>query len=141
MSGCRLSCALIFSGATYFPPLVLSSSFFRPVIRTEHHLLGSLNVFGCHANDAFASLSIQDWKCFLRLRINASGLTLYPVGIRRVPRAWMRGTYAKGPVWVPDPADTRATAPELIENPIVIDPERATPVKVGVGLVSPERQH
>jgi hypothetical protein len=83
------------------------------------YLLFSLNGFGRHGNEAFSSLAIQDWKSFLRLHIEPSGrLTIYPVGIRRVPRAWKENESAEGPELLPD--DPRATAPELIEPPISI---------------------
>jgi hypothetical protein len=77
----------------------------------------SLNVFGRHANEAFSSLGVEDWKNFLRLQIDENGnLTIYPVGIRRVPRDWKRREQAKGPELVPN--DRRATEPILIEPPI-----------------------
>ncbi|HEV2802411.1 MAG TPA: metallophosphoesterase [Pyrinomonadaceae bacterium] len=84
------------------------------------YLLFSMNFFGRHSNEAFSSLAIEDWKNFLRLHINESGdLTIYPVGIRRVPRKWKpRTDKAAGPALVSDDPD--ATAPELIELPIVL---------------------
>jgi hypothetical protein len=65
------------------------------------YLLISLNVFGRHQNEAFSSLSIQDWKHFLRLRISREGLTIYPIGIRKVRRSG-------------------SSEPELIEDPIAV---------------------
>jgi len=98
------------------------------------YLLVSLNVFGCHPNEAFSSLAIPDWKNFLRLKIDREGrLTLYPVGIRRVPRAWKPGNAVREPEWVADPKDARATPPELIEPPIVVGRTKAPPTKVGKG--------
>lgn len=44
-----------------------------------------------HGEDAFASQSIADYKCFLRMRIDASGLTLYPLKIESVCRRWKVG--------------------------------------------------
>ena len=83
------------------------------------YLLVSLNFFGCHSNEAFSSLSIEDWKNFLRLHIDEQGnLTIYPVGIRRVPRKWKRNVWDTGPELIPD--DTKATAPELIEAPVFL---------------------
>lgn len=41
-----------------------------------------------HANGAFASLRIRDYKNFLRIRLDASGLSVYPIGIRKVPTLW-----------------------------------------------------
>lgn len=79
------------------------------------YLFISLNVFGRHSNEAFSSLGIEDWKNFLRMKIDANGgLTIYPIGIRRVPRMWKPGS--GGSRLVPD--DVQATAPELIERPI-----------------------
>lgn len=71
------------------------------------YLLISLQVFGRHSDQAFASLRIQDYKQWLRMRIDAQGgLTLYAIGIDRVPRRW-KGSVADDP---------RATAPHLIEK-------------------------
>lgn len=85
------------------------------------YLLLSLNVFGRHGNEAFSSLGVEDWKNFVRLHINEQGdLTIYPVGIRRVPRKWKQRNGTNGPELEPDPQDRRATDAELIEPPIVM---------------------
>ncbi len=104
------------------------------------YLLISLNVFSCHPNEAFSSLAIPDWKNFLRLKIDREGrLTLFPVGLRRVPRVWKAGETVREPDWVAAPKDRRATAPELIEPPIVVGRTKAPPTKVGKG--STEQSH
>ncbi len=73
----------------------------------------SINRFGRHANEAFSSLHIADWKSFVRFRIDMEGnLTIFPIGIQRV-RAELPQTAPEK-----DPEDPRATAPELIEDPI-----------------------
>jgi hypothetical protein len=83
------------------------------------YLLVSLNRFGRHSNEAFSALAIPHWKHFLRLKIDANGkLTIYPIGIRRVPRKWKASEQANGSMFLPD--DPKATAPELIEDPIPI---------------------
>jgi hypothetical protein len=83
------------------------------------YLLLSLNFFGRHGNEAFSVLGVEDWKNFLRLHINESGdLTIYPIGIRRVPRKWKERKEGTGSRLVAD--DPRATEPELIERPIVM---------------------
>jgi hypothetical protein len=83
------------------------------------YLLISLNGFGRHSNEAFSALHIPDWKNFLRLRIDVDGrLTIFPVGIRRVPRKWTASSSDSGPLMVPD--DPAASAPVLIEPPIVV---------------------
>ncbi len=82
------------------------------------YLLISLNRFGRHSNEAFSSLRIEDWKHFLRLHIDGQGdLTLYPVGVRRVPRQWKAREGEQTPSLLV-PADPEATPPELIEPPI-----------------------
>jgi hypothetical protein len=83
------------------------------------YLLISLNGFGRHHNEAFSSLKIEDWKHFLRLRIDAAGdLTIFPIGIERVPRQWRTAGAGSRSRDVPD--DARATPPALIEPPIAI---------------------
>ena len=83
------------------------------------YLLLSLNLFGRHGNEAFSSLSIEDWKNFVRLHIDENGdLTIYPIGIRRVPRKWKNRNGSGGPELEPD--DPSATNAELIEPPIVM---------------------
>ncbi|MDC0709963.1 hypothetical protein POL68_15925 [Stigmatella sp. ncwal1] len=105
-----LSALLIFAGGFLAGPSIMGL-----------YLLLSLNVFGAHANEAFSSLAIPDWKNFLRLRIAPDGrLWIYPVGIRRVPRAWKPGETVREPEWVADPKDRRATPPVLIEPPLVL---------------------
>jgi hypothetical protein len=67
------------------------------------YLLVSLNLFGRHSNEAFSSLRIEDWKQFLRLRIDdKGGLTIYPIGLERVP------------------ANGAALTPILIEDPVAV---------------------
>ena len=84
------------------------------------YLVISLNVFGRHSNEAFSSLRIEDWKHFLRLRIDSSGdLTIFPIGVRRIPRRWTsRPPDGSGPECVP--AGGSAGGPALIEDPIVV---------------------
>ena len=87
------------------------------------YLLLSLNFFGRHGNEAFSSIGVEDWKHFLRLHINEHGdLTIYPVGIRRVPRKWKPRQGSKGSELQPD--DSNATEPELIEPPIIMQSAR-----------------
>jgi hypothetical protein len=84
------------------------------------YLFVSLNVFGRHANEAFSSLRIEDWKSFLRLHVDERGdLTIYPIGIERVPRRWRRsGTPDPKSQLRLVPDDTRGSAPALIDGPI-----------------------
>ena len=83
------------------------------------YLLISLNIFKHHSNESFSALASPDWKNFLRLRIDEQGgLTIFPIGIRRVARKWKATGSTEGPRYVA--TDAQATAPELIEQPIHI---------------------
>jgi hypothetical protein len=69
-----------------------------------------LNCFSKHWDEAFSSLRIQDYKCFLRLCIRPDGmLKIYPVGLASVPRD-DRITLGNPPL-----------KPHLIEGPIEIE--------------------
>jgi hypothetical protein len=81
------------------------------------YLLISLNFFGRHSNEAFSSLASPDWKHFLRMKIDAGGgLTIFPIGIRSVPREWKESGEAGGSRFVPK--DPNAGKAELIEAAI-----------------------
>jgi hypothetical protein len=108
--------------------LILIGGFLAGTFIMGVYVLISLNIFGRHGNEAFSSLGIEDWKNFLRMQIDANGnLTIYPIGIRRVPRKWKFSDKADGPELVPDTkADPKATPPELIEEPIFLMKTRDT---------------
>jgi len=82
------------------------------------YLLISLNFCKRHSNEAFSALCIQDWKSFLRIRIEGNGnLTIFPIGLRKVPRKWIRRKDGeKGPGY--EPSKKNEIKPILIENPI-----------------------
>lgn len=84
------------------------------------YLFVSLNIFGRHSNEAFSSLANQDYKNFLRLKIDDTGLTIFPIGIRRVPRKWREARPADNTVSDVVPDDSDATPPHLIHAPIHI---------------------
>jgi hypothetical protein len=76
------------------------------------YLLLSVQIFGRHSEQAFSSLRTQDYKNWVRLRVDAQGgLTVFGIGIERVARKWKK---AASGVWEPD--DSRATAPHAIER-------------------------
>jgi hypothetical protein len=76
------------------------------------YLLVSINLFGRHNTEAFSSLRIQDYKQWLRLRIDAAGgLTVWSLAIDRVPRRW-RADATGAPV----ADDARATAPRVVDT-------------------------
>ena len=96
------------------------------------YLLISLNLFGRHFNEAFSTIAVEDWKSFLKLKIDRKGdLTIYPIGIRRVPRRWKMTEHAAGATIIPDTErDRKATEPALIEPPIIL--KRTTATTTGV---------
>lgn len=79
------------------------------------YLLLSLQIFGRHSEQAFSSLRIEDYKQWLRLKIDAQGaLTIFAVGIERVVRKWKPEIRGGVTTLVPD--DRRATPPHLIDS-------------------------
>jgi hypothetical protein len=82
------------------------------------YLFVSIRIFGRHSNEAFSSMRIQDFKQWLRLRIDASGaLTIYAVAIDRVPRRW-RAELRNGEATM-SADDVRASTPRLIDKVVV----------------------
>ncbi|MBX9590332.1 MAG: hypothetical protein K2X43_13580 [Hyphomonadaceae bacterium] len=78
-----------------------------------------------HAEDAFAALRIKNYKNFLRLKFERDRLTIYPLGIDKVPGPdhWLNAPPGRDN---PLPHNPRLVASKpidvrLIEPPIVID--------------------
>jgi hypothetical protein len=89
------------------------------------YLVGASLLGGCHHNDAFSALRIDGYKHFLRLHLDArGGLTVYPLGIRKVCRRWEFRPGSGNGAWFepkrgePDPRDQI----ELIDGPLHFDP-------------------
>jgi hypothetical protein len=79
------------------------------------YLFVSIRLFGRHSNEAFSSLRIQDYKQWLRLRIDADGLlTIYTIALDRVPRRWRAARRGDQDTFEAD--DARASAPRLIDR-------------------------
>ncbi len=101
---------LLLSALITVPAGAVAGSFILGV-----YLFVSINIFGRHSNEAFSSLRIQDYKHWLRLRIDAAGrLTIFAIAIDRVPRRW-RATQRGGEASF-EANDARATAPRLIDK-------------------------
>jgi hypothetical protein len=76
------------------------------------YLLISMSIFGRHANEAYSSLRIQDFKQWLRLRIDRDGvLTGWCFAIDRVPRRWRDDASGR-----PQADDARATQPRVVDQ-------------------------
>lgn len=103
-----LTAALIFAGGWLVGSFVFGL-----------YLLLSINVFGRHWNEGFSSLKIQDYKNFIRLRIDPDGsLTIFPIGIERVARRWRERPGGGCPKYEPVQPYSE---PFLIEKPIRIE--------------------
>jgi hypothetical protein len=76
-------------------------------------------VGGFHLGEAYSSQHIPDYKNFLRLHLDRTGtLTIYPIGIRKAGTWKARQNPPADEPWF-EP-ERPASAPELIEAPIVI---------------------
>ena len=68
------------------------------------YLLLASNLFGAHADEAFAALRIKNFKHFLRFHIRTDGvLEIFPIGVPTIPRqdeAAARYFLIEGPVHV-----------------------------------------
>lgn len=84
-------------------------------------------VFGRHLNELSSAVASIDFKSFLRFRIDREGvLTIFPIGIERVPRAWAESS--EGSRLAPADSDARCQ-PKLIEEPIVVKPGKTEPTE------------
>lgn len=106
------------------------------------YLLLALNLrsLRLHANDAFASLREESYKNFLRIKLTADELTIYPIGFKRVPTKWhlVRASHLLPHHPLFNPAQKEAdTEPFLIESvPIRVrlrDEEQAPAVVAPAG--------
>lgn len=82
------------------------------------NLILSCSVFGVNNNDAFSAIRRNSHRHFLRMRIG-DDLTIYPIKLDKVPR---RKDWRKNTAPNTHPMFTTKLAPDLIEEPIVIDP-------------------
>jgi hypothetical protein len=79
------------------------------------YLFISVWIFGRHSTEAFSSLRVQDYKEWVRVRIDPSGaLTIFAIAIDRVPRNW-KSAQRNGEATF-EAHDRRATPPRLIDR-------------------------
>ena len=52
------------------------------------YLLVANIAFGLHGQEVFSAQAIDDRKAFLRIRVNRDGITIYPIGLRKICRSW-----------------------------------------------------
>jgi hypothetical protein len=87
------------------------------------YLLATCAWLDMNHNDAFSAMRLQSYKNFMRIHIKGDQVTIYPIGLRRVPRRrdWQKNAAATKtapdePIYVPE----SPLNPELIEDPIVV---------------------
>jgi hypothetical protein len=79
------------------------------------YLFISIRLFGRHSTEAFSSLRIQDYKEWVRVRIDSAGaLTIFAIAMDRVARNWKPAQRNGNETF--EAHDSRATAPRLIDR-------------------------
>lgn len=46
-------------------------------------------IAGMHNLEVYSAQALESWKCFLRIRIDRTGATVYPIGLLRSARRWV----------------------------------------------------
>lgn len=85
-------------------------------------------------NDAFSAMRLDSYRQFMRLRLVGDDLTIYPIGIDRVPQ---RDEWVLNPNYRQPPIRSRYLAPpsmkpRLIEPPILIAGDKVAPITEAV---------
>lgn len=85
--------------------------------------------FDMNHNDAFSAMRLFDYRHFLRIRVLGDQITVFAIGLRRVPR---RNEWRDNPACSTDPTapyfiPVEPMQPQLIERPIVVSGHRASP--------------
>ena len=88
------------------------------------YLIFTCGLFKLHANDAFSAMRLDHYRQFVRMRLTPDSLTIYPIGVDRVPSRdqWQPNSNAAADnqdeaVYEPQPGSLQ---PHLIERPIKI---------------------
>ena len=103
--------------------LIIGGGYVAGAVIMGLYLFIALNIFGRQGEEAFSALKCPDYKSWLRMSItggdDGNQLTIYPIGIERVPRAWATPKTPALSVSLLEPAG-KHTPPALIETPIVV---------------------
>ncbi|MBC7745609.1 MAG: metallophosphoesterase [Flavobacterium sp.] len=73
----------------YILELWIAGSFVGGLLMGFYLLISNL-LFGIHIDESSSSLASQHYKNFLRMSINHEGLTIYPIGIKKVTTHWQQ---------------------------------------------------
>lgn len=78
--------------------------------------------FKLHPNETFSAQRIEDYKSFVRMKIDRDGsMTIFPIGLKRVPRRWSLRQEGR----LEDPwfePEREPLAPQLVEPPVSLRP-------------------
>lgn len=98
-----------------FALIIAVTGFIQGGIFMGLYLYISNLVFNNHIDEASSALACEDYKNFLRVRIDKDGMCIYPVGIKKVTKSWKQQC-VQGKLII------EGELPEchLIEAPIVI---------------------
>lgn len=72
-------------------------------------------LLGSQGSEAYSALRYTGFKNFLRMRISAEGITLYPIGVRKIVCNWKNTGTEENPAFTGDSIEY-----ELIEKPIKV---------------------
>jgi hypothetical protein len=90
------------------------------------YLVVSERVFGWHDNEVFSCQSIEGYANFVRMHVDEKeGLTIYPIGVTRVPRKWNQRLGRRPGESKMEPVNAEDLEAHLIEGPVRIGPTGA----------------
>ncbi len=52
------------------------------------YLISASSFLNLHRQEVFSVQAIADWKAFLRIRVHSKGVTIYPIGLRKICSDW-----------------------------------------------------
>lgn len=86
------------------------------------YLIIACGLFGIHTNEGFSAMQINRYRNFLRIRIKGDELTIYPIGLEKVPARedWQSDLETKSNLEDALFHPTVPLAPHLIEGPVIV---------------------
>jgi len=112
--------------ATFGAGMVLLGGSIGAVIMGLYLWLSN-RILGAHTNEIFSCQGIPDYKHFLRFHVTKEGVTIYPIGVKKVPRSWelwmdqnAGNTAEPGTEWIVPKREGSENRPFLIEDPVEV---------------------
>lgn len=117
-----------------FPPIAVVFTTILCGLVFGAYLFLANATFGWHEQEVFSSQAIQDWKCFLRMKIDKDGLTIYPIGLRTVATTWKPTLAAPG---ASNPTAMQRAVARIFGADTFDVPKGTTHLYVPVGALQP----